>query len=80
MTIRHNANLTVDFNSIKVQLKQVYLRADDYIHKFQFHKGTIKTGCAPVAGAGILHFNSIKVQLKQHPYPNANTYELISIP
>ena len=32
-----------DFNSIKVRLKPEDKRMANYVYKFQFHKGTIKT-------------------------------------
>ena len=35
--------VTTNFNSIKVQLKQLYRRKFYTQHRFQFHKGTIKT-------------------------------------
>ena len=52
------------FNSIKVRLKRSRRWAVCSSSVFQFHKGTIKTGCrygfAPVCS----NFNSIKVRLK----------------
>ena len=33
------------FNSIKVRLKQQGDQGSSQSHQFQFHKGTIKTGC-----------------------------------
>ena len=66
-TTRHSEvnPLQVDFNSIKVQLKQsaFYLKINGFL-LFQFHKGTIKTLIQKQNFLCFYYFNSIKVQLK----------------
>ena len=56
----------LNFNSIKVRLKHSneWLTAF-HTRKFQFHKGTIKTGHRIVTSVYYSYFNSIKVRLKQ---------------
>ena len=53
-----------DFNSIKVQLKLNGISLNTQIVRFQFHKGTIKTGDLSRHNKYDDYFNSIKVQLK----------------
>ena len=54
----------LNFNSIKVQLELVSVDTTHVSHRFQFHKGTIRTHrCASVPGSWV-NFNSIKVQLE----------------
>ena len=53
------------FNSIKVRLKRREHTADGTRHRFQFHKGTIKTPASPTYIEADLDFNSIKVRLKR---------------
>ena len=45
-----NYTFEVNFNSIKVRLKQVQHEPTLLDDKFQFHKGTIKTSCTSEAG------------------------------
>ena len=54
-----------NFNSIKVRLKHTYPIESELILKFQFHKGTIKTGHFRGCRSYRPNFNSIKVRLKQ---------------
>ena len=44
------------FNSIKVQLEHASSSEQDALLKFQFHKGTIRTGAAAGAAAGGVPF------------------------
>ena len=63
----------IDFNSIKVQLKHdtsCHVFAD---FRFQFHKGTIKTGNPTIVSGSELNFNSIKVQLKPGSVPRMSS-------
>ena len=53
-----------DFNSIKVQLERTLRRWARTQPRFQFHKGTIRTGHPPRFCYRLHHFNSIKVQLE----------------
>ena len=55
---------TTNFNSIKVQLKQVSINSKGMKLLFQFHKGTIKTSFRANLDTLERDFNSIKVQLK----------------
>ena len=52
------------FNSIKVQLELLQRERQRQAHRFQFHKGTIRTSGGPSRRAAVCHFNSIKVQLE----------------
>ena len=56
--------LSVDFNSIKVQLKPLRACCLPRCVTFQFHKGTIKTQTSQSLTSHSTNFNSIKVQLK----------------
>ena len=64
------------FNSIKVRLKpnplRYYLKPD----KFQFHKGTIKTGYLYTLAKSDKHFNSIKVRLKHFAISNSKSFNI----
>ena len=53
-----------NFNSIKVRLKQPAAEIPAAATKFQFHKGTIKTGSPRIHLTVFPNFNSIKVRLK----------------
>ena len=56
---------TMDFNSIKVQLRRKITKEYAMQILFQFHKGTIKTlSLSSLHIFHLLHFNSIKVQLR----------------
>ena len=54
----------MNFNSIKVRLKQKLEMISSYFVLFQFHKGTIKTIKYQFCHNAVQHFNSIKVRLK----------------
>ena len=56
--------LLTHFNSIKVQLKQIWKSSVRIYTRFQFHKGTIKALRLRYDEARKIDFNSIKVQLK----------------
>ena len=47
---------------------------------FQFHKGTIKTDICREIKTALLHFNSIKVQLKRQSSEESRRSQPISIP
>ena len=64
----------MDFNSIKVRLKQFGKHTKRQHLQFQFHKGTIKTASILDAYKLYLNFNSIKVRLK--PYCNEYASQL----
>ena len=53
-----------DFNSIKVRLKLEVTIKLVFLHRFQFHKGTIKTLISVHLMSLVSNFNSIKVRLK----------------
>ena len=54
----------MDFNSIKVRLKQFGKHTKRQHLQFQFHKGTIKTLHPRHMVVNVQDFNSIKVRLK----------------
>ena len=54
----------INFNSIKVQLKQTFSYSFVALKQFQFHKGTIKTRTLLLASIMLIYFTSIKVKLK----------------
>ena len=58
--------MSMNFNSIKVQLEQSAVRKQRRNPGFQFHKGTIRTGLAATLQNIRTNFNSIKVQLEPH--------------
>ena len=53
-----------NFNSIKVRLKPPGRTPPATRHRFQFHKGTIKTRSRYLSDTTYIDFNSIKVRLK----------------
>ena len=53
-----------NFNSIKVRLEQAFELAKQQYRKFQFHKGTIRTGLLLMTYSQKTYFNSIKVRLE----------------
>ena len=53
-----------NFNSIKVRLEPRSSSRIAGAGRFQFHKGTIRTGCIGVMAAFYTYFNSIKVRLE----------------
>ena len=59
-----NYRVLANFNSIKVQLKQISTFRNRLFYIFQFHKGTIKTCDSLCYDIVQKYFNSIKVQLK----------------
>ena len=56
----------INFNSIKVQLKQILLTMIHCIIPFQFHKGTIKTSTYPINTTLLLKFQFHKGTIKTH--------------
>ena len=71
MVSRAIVRLVRYFNSIKVQLKPKQIIKEEALTRFQFHKGTIKTGGELGTPDWFPNFNSIKVQLKLINFPNA---------
>ena len=69
------------FNFIKKQLSRLFGLHAEFLRKFQFHKGTIKTIFCSNAVILLSDFNSIKVQLKPYRIKTAApcTYNFNSI-
>ena len=57
--------LLINFNSIKVQLEPLVRVSVPVASRFQFHKGTIRTGKKHQLSRAFRYFNSIKVQLER---------------
>ena len=70
----------INFNSIKVQLEPISGSTDLDVHKFQFHKGTIRTSELAFEIRAYIYFNSIKVQLELPLICMRWKLEAISIP
>ena len=68
------------FNSTKVRLRHRHRETTTEPHKFQFHKGSIKTTTLQADGLQKTCFNSTKVRLRLEHGRLLSSHEHVSIP